>query len=253
MKTALTLLAALGVSLGLAQDLEGRTITVGSDTTYPPFETVDDSGEIVGFDVDVVNAVCEKVNCEAEFTTYAWDGIVAAIGAGTFEDFDMVASGVTITDERDETADFSEPYILVQQAIATSVADENLTVDDFTAEDSELTLGSQLGTTNYNLALELVGEERTVSYDDFNSAVQALQNGDVNGVILDDVTAIEFADQYAGELVVNIRGLTEGEPLGFVFEEGDELIDAFNAGLSQIEEDGTLDEILAKWGLAASE
>ena len=245
-----------GMSTGGAadgMDLGGQTIIVGSDTTYPPFETVNDAGEIVGFDVDVVTAICERVNCTVDFQTYAWDGLVAAIGSGTFQDFDMIASGVTITDERDQTADFSDPYIFVQQAIATTVENEGLTAEDFTAEDSDLLLGSQLGTTNYNLALELVGEERTVSYDDFNSAVQALLQGDVDGVILDDITAVEFEDQYAGDLVVNIRGLSDGEPLGFVFEEGDELIDAFNAGLEMIQEDGTLDELRAQYNLGDSE
>lgn len=242
-----------GTAQGAMMDLGGQTIIVGSDTTYPPFETVNDAGEIVGFDVDVVNAICERVNCQPEFQTYAWDGLVAAIGAGTFQDFDMIASGVTITDERDQTADFSDPYILVQQAIATTVENEALTAEDFTSEDSDLLLGSQLGTTNYNLALELVGEERTVSYDDFNSAVQALLQGDVDGVILDDITAVEFENQYAGDLVVNIRGLSDGEPLGFVFEEGDELIDAFNAGLAAIQADGTLDEIRAEYNLGDSE
>ena len=264
MKLAITLLAALTLSLSVGgaqstggdaggMDLGGQTIIVGSDTTYPPFETVNDAGEIVGFDVDVVNAICERVNCMVEFQTYAWDGLVAAIGAGTFQDFDMIASGVTITDERDQTADFSDPYILVQQAIATTVENEALTAEDFTAEDSDLLLGSQLGTTNYNLALELVGDQRTVSYDDFNSAVQALLQGDVDGVILDDITAVEFEDQYAGDLVVHIRGLSDGEPLGFVFQEGDELIDAFNAGLEMIQEDGTLDEIRAEYNLGDSE
>ncbi len=272
MKLAVMLLAALTLSLSAAQstggttggmdtggaaqggvDLGGQAIIVGSDTTYPPFETVNDAGEIVGFDVDVVDAICERVNCQPEFQTYAWDGLVAAIGAGTFQDFDMIASGVTITDERDQTADFSDPYILVQQAIATTTENEDLTAEDFTADDSDLLLGSQLGTTNYNLALELVGEARTVSYDDFNSAVQALLQGDVDGVILDDITAVEFEDQYAGDLVVNIRGLSDGEPLGFVFEEGNELIDAFNAGLAMIQEDGTLDEIRAQYNLGDSE
>ena len=246
MKTVLASLLTLFLALSFAQDLGGRTILVGSDTTYPPFETVNDAGEIVGFDVDVVNAICERINCVPEFTTYAWDGIVAAIGAGTFQDFDMVASGVSITDERDETADFSDPYLVVNQAIATRVADEALTEDSFTEEGSELTLGAQLGTTNADLATDLVGEERVTTYDDFNSAVLALLQGDIDGVAIDGVTADAFADQYAGELVVNIRGLSN-DPLGFVFEEGDELIDAFNAGLMMIREDGTLNELVAEW------
>lgn len=246
MRRLFALLLALTFSLGFAQDLEGRTIIVGSDTTYPPFETVNEVGEIVGFDVDVVNAVCEKINCVPEFKTYAWDGIVAAIGAGSFTDFDMVASGVSITPERDETADFSEPYLVVNQAITTRVADEALTEADFSAEGSELLLGAQLGTTNADLGRDLVGDARLRTYDDFNSAVLALLQGDVDGVIIDGVTADAFANQHAGELVVNITGLSN-DPLGFVFQPGDELIDAFNAGLEQIKADGTLDELTTKW------
>lgn len=235
---------ALG-SLGIAQefDLEGRTIQVGSDTTYPPFETINEQGEAVGFDVDVVNAICERINCVAEFVTTAWDGIFPALANG---EFDMVASGVSITEERDQIVDFSNPYLVVSQAITTRVEDEDLTEDDFTAADSDLTLGAQLGTTNAQLGADLVGEQRLRTYDDFNSAVLALLNGDVDGVIIDGVTADAFVQQYAGELTVNITGLTS-DPLGLVFQEGDPLIDAFDWGLAQIREDGTLEELVAKW------
>lgn len=240
----LTVLALLLAGLAFAQaDLDGRTITVGSDTTYPPFETVNSEGEIVGFDVDVVNAICERINCEPEFQTAAWDGIFPALAQG---EFDMVASGVSITPERDEIVDFSDPYLVVNQAITTRVEDASLTVEDFTAEGSELVLGAQLGTTNAALGEELVGNDRLRVYDTFNSAVQALLNGDVDGVIIDGVTANAFAQQHAGDLVVEIEGLSS-DPLGLVFQEGDPLIDAFNDGLAEIEEDGTLDELVAKW------
>src|SRR5690606_14580065 len=97
-------LIAAGLALAAAQDLGGRTIVVGSDTTYPPFETVNDAGEIVGFDVDVVNAICERINCVAEFQTTAWDGIFAAMANG---EFDMIASGITITEERSQVVEFT--------------------------------------------------------------------------------------------------------------------------------------------------
>ncbi len=248
MKLRLVLMTALAMILawGFAQaDLGGRTVIVGSDTTYPPFETVDDQGNIVGFDVDVVNAICERINCVAEFKTYAWDGIVAAIGTGTFADFDMVASGVSITAERARTAAFSDPYLIVSQAITVRVENEDYTLESFTTDGSSLRLGAQLGTTNAELGAELVGD-RLVTYDDFASAVLALLQGDLDGVIIDGVTADAFVSQYAGELVVEITGLDDG-PLGFVFEQGDELLDAFNEGLAALKADGTLDELIAKW------
>ena len=244
MNRVLILLTVLLLGIATAQtDLGGRELDVGSDTTYPPFETVTTDGEIVGFDVDVVNAICDVIGCVPTFVTTAWDGIFPALAAG---EFDMVASGVSITDERDEIVDFSDPYLVVGQSITTRVEDAALQEDDFTSEDSSLVLGAQLGTTNAQLGEELVGDARLRLYDTFNAAVLALLNGDVDGVIIDDVTADAFVQQYAGDLVVEIRGLTS-DPLGLVFQEGDPLQDAFNEGLATIRADGTLDALVTKW------
>jgi polar amino acid transport system substrate-binding protein len=241
----LLLAALLLTPLALAQetaDLGGRTLIVGSDTTYPPFESVNQEGEIVGFDVDVVSAICERINCVAEFRTTAWDGIFPALANG---EFDMVASGVSITPERDEIVDFAEPYHEVTQAIAVRVEDEDLTLEDFT--EGELILGAQTGTTNAATAEQLVGRERVRLYDTFNTAVQALLNGDVDGVDIDDTAADAFVERYAGELAVNIREVESGDELGFVVPEGDPLVDALNAGLAEITADGTLDALVEKW------
>ena len=240
-------LAALLLSpFALAQtdmpDLEGRTLSVGSDTTYPPFELVNQQGKVVGFDVDVVNAICEKVNCVAEFKTTAWDGIFPALANG---EFDMVASGVSITPERDQIVDFTDPYLAVTEAIAVKVEDSDLTLEDFTGGD--LILGAQTGTTNAVTAESLVGRDRLRLYDNFNTAVQALLNGDVDGVEIDGTSADAFVEQYAGQLTVNIADVESGTELGFVVQEGDSLVDALNAGLAEIKADGTLDELEAKW------
>ena len=244
MKKVFILLALTLTAPGLAQsaDLEGRTLTVGSDTTYPPFETVDQQGNVVGFDVDVVNAICERVNCVAEFQTTAWDGIFPALAGG---EFDMVASGVSITPERDQIVDFTDPYLAVTEAIAVRVEDEGLTLEDFT--EGDLILGAQTGTTNAATAETLVGRERLRLYDNFNTAVQALLNGDVDGVEIDGTSANAFVEQYAGELTVSIDDVESGTELGFVVQEGDALVDALNAGLAEIKADGTLDALVEKW------
>ena len=242
----LTLAALLLLPVAFAQsatpDLEGRTLSVGSDTTYPPFELVNQQGKVVGFDVDVVNAICEKVNCVAEFKTTAWDGIFPALANG---EFDMVASGVSITPERDQIVDFTDPYLAVTEAIAVKVEDADLTLEDFTGGD--LILGAQTGTTNAVTAESLVGRDRLRLYDNFNTAVQALLNGDVDGVEIDGTSADAFVEQYAGQLTVNIADVESGTNLGFVVQEGDALVDALNAGLAKIKADGTLDKLEAKW------
>lgn len=226
----------------LAQDLGGRVLTVGSDTTYPPFETVNQAGEVVGFDVDVVNAVCERVNCVAQFQSTAWDGIFAALANG---EFDMIASGITITEERAKVVEFTDPYHEVNQAIAVRTGDDDLTLEDFV--DGDLLLGSQNGTTNAILAEELVGRNRLRIYDDFNDAILALINGDLDGVMIDDSSADAFVEQYAGQIAAGIRNVESGEVLGFAVQPGDELVDALNAGLAMIKADGTLAALVEKW------
>lgn len=242
MKKVLSIIVACLLVTAWAQNLGGRLLVVGSDTTYPPFETIDAaSGEVVGFDVDVMNAICEKINCLARFQTTAWDGIFPALAAG---EFDMVASGVSITPERDQIVDFSDPYLTVSQAIAVRTEDSDLPLSAF--EGGFLMLGAQNGTTNAILAEELAGRDMVRLYDDFNAAVLALINGDVDGVVIDGVTADAFVQKYAGELAVGISGLSS-DPLGLVFQEGSELVDAFNTGLAMIRADGTLDALIASY------
>jgi polar amino acid transport system substrate-binding protein len=242
MRTGLALALALSLTLVHAADLGGRTVTVGSDTTYPPFEYVDETGNVVGFDVDLVDAICERIHCVAEFQTTAWDGIFAALAAG---EFDMVASGVSITPERAQVVEFGDPYHVVTQAITVRVEQADLTFDDF-AEDASLQVGAQTGTTNAYFAEDAFGRDRLNLYDTFSQAVQALLNGDVDGVVIDSVPADAFAAEYAGSLVVNIRGLGE-DPLGLVFPIGSDLVDPFNAGLALLEEDGTLEMLRLRW------
>ncbi len=239
-----TLLAlVMAGSLAFAQyDLGGRTLIVGSDTTYPPFETVDQNGAIVGFDVDVVNAICGVINCVAQFQTTAWDGIFAAMANG---EFDMIASGISITEERAQVVEFTDPYHEVSQAVAVRTADGDLTLADFT--DGSLVLGAQTGTTNAILAEELVGRDRLRIYDDFNAAILALINGDVDGVMIDDTSADAFVQQYAGQIVAAIRNVQSGDTLGFAVQPGDELVDALNYGLATIKANGTLEALVEKW------
>lgn len=240
----LALLVAALIATAAAADLGGRVVTVGSDTTYPPFEFVAEDGTITGFDVELVQAICERINCVAEFQSTAWDGIFAALAAG---EFDMVASGVSITPERAQIVEFSAPYHVVTQAIAVRVEDAGVSFEELVAQDA--TMGAQTGTTNAYFAEDAFGRDRLNLYDTFAQAVQALLNGDVRGVVIDEVPADAFAAEYAGQIVVEIRGLGE-DPLGMVFQIGSDLVDAFDEGLAEIAADGTLDALKAKWFVA---
>ncbi|EPE98301.1 transporter substrate-binding domain-containing protein [Rhizobium grahamii] len=238
-------LSALVSSAAYAADLDGKLVKVGSDTTSPPMESVDPtSGQIVGFDVDVVNAICAKINCQAEFVTTGWDGIFAALDQSSF---DLVASGVSITDERKKAMDFSDPYIVNSQAVLMRVADQGTSLDDFKAHGRKLS--AQANTTDAQVAEKVVGRENVIAYDSFSAAIIALKNKDVDGVVINGANAAAYEREFAGELVVAIKDL-ESDPLGLVFRKGDENVAVFNEGLKAIKDDGTLDKLVAKyWGL----
>jgi polar amino acid transport system substrate-binding protein len=225
----------------VAADLGGRILNIGSDTTYPPHESINADGVVDGFDVDIVAEICKKINCQPNWVTTAWDGIFTALADGQF---DMVVSGVTITDERDKTVDFSDPYIIVQQGILIRVEDKGVTIDDFKSGSKRL--ASQTGTTNAQLGEELVGRANMQLFDAFNNAVIALNNGDVDGVIIDSTSATAFEQEFAGDLTLGITGLSS-DPLGLVFQEGDPLQDSFNEGLAAIKADGTIEKLTIRW------
>lgn len=225
-------------------DLGGRTITVAVENAYPPFNMIDEAtGEGVGWDYDAVREICKRINCVPEFKQAAWDGIFPAMQAG---EYDMLADGVTITAERDEIVDFSIPYVIVGQVLLVR-ADETATLDEIKADANRL-IGTQLGTTNEIVAKEHFPSERVKSFEDFGAAVLALLSKDVDGVVIDNVSALGFIEENPGKLKTAGQ-LTSDEELGFVFPPGSDLREAVNAALQSMIEDGTLESLNKKWGL----
>lgn len=225
-------------------DLGGQTITVAVENAYPPFNSIDEAtSEGVGWDYDAVNEICKRLNCKPEFKQASWDGIFPAMQAG---EYDMLADGVTITAERDEIVDFSIPYVIVGQVLLVRV-DETATIDEFKADANRL-VSTQIGTTNEIVAKENFPDERIKSFDDFGAAVLALLADDVDGVVIDNVSASGFMQANEGKLKVGGQ-LTSDEELGFVFPPGSELTAAVNAALQSMLADDTLSLLNSKWGL----
>ena len=225
-------------------DLGGKTVTVAVENAYPPFNTIDETtNQGVGWDYDAVTEICKRINCVPEFKQAAWDGIFPAMQAG---EFDMLADGVTITDERKQIVDFSIPYVVFGQVLLTR-ADETATVDEFKADANRL-VATQIGTTNEIVAKENFPTERIKSFEDFPGAVLALLSGDVDAVVIDNLSANGFMGENEGQLKITGQ-LTSDEQLGFVFPPGSELTAAVDAALKAMKADGTLETINKKWGL----
>jgi polar amino acid transport system substrate-binding protein len=225
-------------------DLGGRELKIGSDTTYPPFEFVDENKTIVGFDPDLLAEICRRVNCKATFVTTAWDGIFVALAQGQF---DAVASGVTITEERRKTVDFSEPYLTYGQVVLVRQDEGAITGVDTLAGK---TVAVQTGTTNDEKASALQKEGRVGTvrrYETFALAVQALINRDVDAVIIDSYAADGFMALHTGRLKTVGEPFTS-EALGVAIRKGDAALkEAVDAALIQMKADGTLERLYQKW------
>lgn len=237
--------SAPAASTGLA-DLKGRAIKVGSDTTYPPFEFVDKkTNAIIGYDVDLVNEICKSVNCQATFVTTGFDTIFVALSQ---KQFDLVASGVTITDERKKTVDFGDPYLHYDEVLLVRADDSRISgADDL--KSGKYIVGVQTGTSNEDTAKTLVPDEKKQlkRFDDFSQAIAALIGKDIDVVEIDKPAADGFMAQNQGKLKVTGKGLVSND-LGFAFQKGDKTLqDAFNAGLKTLKSNGTLDKLYKKW------
>jgi polar amino acid transport system substrate-binding protein len=229
---------------GALPDLGGKTITVAVENAYPPFNSIDqNTNQGVGWDYDTVAEICKRLNCKPEFKQAAWDGIFPAMQAG---EFDVLADGVTITDERKKIVDFSIPYVSVTQMLLVR-ADETMTIDQMKADQTKL-VGTQIGTTNEIVAKKNFPEARVKSFEDFGAAVLALLAGDIDGVVIDNVSASGYMGQNVGKMKVD-GVLTSDEQLGFVFPPKSDLRAAFDAALEAMKADGTLEALNLKWGL----
>ena len=225
-------------------DLGGREVTVAIENAYLPFNYIRlDNGQAEGWDYDALAEICERLNCKPVFQEIAWDNMIAAVAEGQF---DVAADGITITEERAKVVDFSDGYISVQQRIMVRLDDERFTSVDDIKTGAETKLGTQKGTTNYDEAIKLVGEARTVAFDTFGDAVQALIAGDVDGVVIDDTAGQGYVGVNADKIKL-LEGSLIGQELGFVFPKCSDLVEPFNAALAAMRADGALETLAQKW------
>jgi polar amino acid transport system substrate-binding protein len=229
-----------------ASDLKGRALKVGSDTTYPPFEFVDKkTNAIVGYDVDMVNEVCKLINCKPTFVTTGFDTIFVALSQ---KQFDMVASGVTVTDERKQMVEFSNSYLHYDEVLLVR-ADETRINGTDDLKTGKYIVGVQTGTSNEETAKTLVPDEKKQlkRFDDFSQAVASLIGKDVDVVEIDKPAADGYMAQNPAKLKVTGKGLVSND-LALAFQKGDKAtVDAFNAGLKTLQSNGTLDNLYKKW------
>jgi len=231
---------------GVIDDAVKRgTLRVGMDPTYMPFEMTNKRGEIIGFEVDLLKVMTKAMGVKLELVSTSYDGIIPAL---LTDKFDMIGSGMTLTQERNLRINFSEPFIVVGQTllIRKELADKVKSYKDLNSADYRIT--SKIGTTGEMVAKKLIAQAKYSGFDNEQEAVMDVVNGKADAFIYDapyNVVAVNKAG--AGKLGFLDQPFTF-EPLAFGLKKGDyDSINWINNWLHQIREDGTYDRIHAKW------
>lgn len=236
--------SATTAAAGEFADLGGETVTIGVENAYLPFNFIpvgETDGQ--GWDYDAWAYICEQLNCEPEFVESAWPAVIDQVAAG---ELDVAADGISITDERKEIVDYSDPYMVVEQKFIVQLDDDRFDSAQALIDDPEAIVATQVGTTNFELAATLVGEDRIQAFDQFGLAIQALINGDVDAVIIDDAAGLGYIGENK-ESIKTIPDALQSDPLGFIFPKGSELVAAVNPVIQEMKDNGTMEDLGVKF------
>lgn len=242
----LMLVALLAVPFAAGCGEKGMTIQegkllMGSDTAYPPFENMEDN-KAVGFDVDIAEAIAAELGLELEVISTAWDGIIPGLKSNKY---DIIMSAMTITEERQEQINFSDPYIDSDQSIAV-VKDSPIKTE---ADLKDKVVAVQLDTTGQFKAEEIQeagGLKEIQKFDTILLAFEALEQGKVDAII-NDYPVNLYMGLKRGKTEVATRIKTDEQYGIGVNKDNEELLEEINGALEKIKEDGTYDEVFLKW------
>ncbi len=225
---------------------EVPTYIVGTEPYFPPFEYADEnnSNEIIGFDVDLINAIAENQGFEIEWKDLEFDALIPALQSGQI---DIIVSGMTITETREESVDFSDPYINAGLALAVASDNEEIQgVDDIQGKVAVV----QQGSTGAAKADEFKAEgviDEVIYLAHVSDIVMSIQNGRADLMINDLPVTKSYISQNPGVIKI-VDDQLQSESYGFAVKSGNtELLEKLNAGLENVKADGTYDEIMEKY------
>ena len=214
-------------------------LTMSTNAAFPPYEMTADDGSFEGIDIEVAAAIADKLGLELQVDDMDFDAALLAAQNGKS---DMVMAGVTVTDERQKVMDFSDTYAEGIQSVIVPEDSDIASVDDLAGK----TIGTQRGTTGYIYCTDDFGEDSVVAYDNGLTAVQALNNGQVDAVVIDNAPAKEFVAANTGLKILDTAYAQEDYAIG-VAKGNTALLDAINGALEELQADGTLQSIVDKY------
>lgn len=225
---------------------EAKLYKVAMEPTFPPFDTTnEETGELDGFDVDMMNAIAKDQGFEVEFVNVGFDGLIPGLESGNF---DIVASGMWANEERAKVVNFSDTYY--DSGLVVAVKEGNNTIKSIKDVTKDMVLGGQIGTSSADY-IETAKKDGKIKeakiYNGVDTAVLDLLNGTIDGLINDKPVTQSYMQAQPGKIKI------VGEPLNdekygiAVAKDNDELLEKINAGLKGIKDSGKFDELYKKW------
>ena len=239
-------LTATVTMAGTLEEIQKRgKLRVGMEPGYMPFELKNQKGQIIGFDVDMATRMAKAMGVELELVDTAWDGIIPALLTGKF---DVIMSGMTLTQERNMSINFAPPYIVIGQSILIK-KDLAGTIKSYKdLNDAKYTIASKLGTTGEQATKRMIPNAKYISYETEQEGVLELVNGKIDAFIYDlPYNAVAIGQKGQGK-IAHLDTPFTFEPLAWAVRKGDpDILNWMENFMYQIKNDGTYDKIYHKW------
>ncbi|MBC7193429.1 transporter substrate-binding domain-containing protein [Marinobacter sp.] len=234
---------ALSLSLAAASAASAETLRVVTDPSFVPFEMMDQkTGEMIGFDMEIIAEVAERAGFEYDLKTMDFNGIIPALQTGNV---DIAIAGITITEEREQIVDFSDPYY--DSGLRILVRNSNAQVEELDDLEGKK-IGTKIGSTSYDfLVKNLEDGDGVTPYPGSSDMYMALMSGAVDAVFYDAPNVGYFARTKGEGKVKTVGPLYEGQQYGIALKQGSEWVDEVNGALASIRDDGTYKKIYEKW------
>lgn len=244
--TVLTLTSGAAFAEDTLMAIQKRgVLRIGTDPGYMPFELINKKGEVIGFDIDLAKEMAKAMDVKLEIVSTAWDGIIPALMT---DKFDVIMGGMTVTQKRNLTINFSDPYILIGQSILLKkdLAGEVQSYKDL--NDSKYTVGGKIGTTGEIATKKLISKAKYISFETEQEGVMEVINGKIDAFIYDlPFNAIAANQKGQGKLIHLDQPFTK-EPLAWGIRRSDpNFLNWLNNFMSQLKYDGKFDKIYDKW------
>ncbi len=217
----------------------GGTLKMGTNAAFPPYEFTDENNEVAGIDADIAKAVADKLGMELEITDMAFDSLIPAVQGGSV---DIVLAGMTVNPEREEAVAFTDSYATGVQVVVVPEDTNIAAIDDL----KDKNIGVQTGTTGDIYCTEDYGQDHVKQFDNGALAIAALQNGQVDCVVIDNEPAKAFVAANEGLKLLDTEYASE-DYAAAIAKDNTELLEKVNGAIKELKDDGTIASIIEKY------